>query len=120
MHIQALVLTFLGLWRSIGCVPLNAGRIAFPSHDSHVIAKSPGIAASRHLTERSAVQSTENQNQENILRYANDKIRKREANSDAMLNRIISYDDDEIAKREANSDAMLNRIILYDDDEIAK
>ena len=119
MHIQALVLTFLGLWRSIGCVPLNAGRIAFPSHDSHVVAKPPGIAASRHLTERSPVQSTENQNQANILRYANDKIRKREDDSDAIINRIINYDDDEITKREDDSGAIVNAIIKYDDDEIA-
>ena len=120
MHIQALVLVFLALWTSVGCVPLNAGRNAFPSHDSYIGAKERGIAASRHLTERSPIQSIENQNEGNVLRYANEKIRKREDDSGAIVNAIVKYDDDEITKREDDSGAIVNAIVKYDDDEITK
>jgi len=101
MHIQGLVLVFLGLWTSVGCVPLNA-------------------AASKHLSERSPLQSIDNQNEGNVLRHANDRIRKREDDSGAIVNAIIKYDDDEIAKREDDSGAIVNAIVKYDDDEITK
>ena len=120
MHIQALVLIFVGLWSCTSCVPLYAGRIAFPTHNSHVRAKAQWIAASGHLTERSPIQAIDNQNQENTLRHANGGIRKREDDSGAIVNAVVEYDDDKITKREDDSGAIVNAVVEYDDDEITK
>jgi len=112
---------FLGLWVTAGCAPLYTGMDACSYSDSCIGAKTEGTEPSMHLvghdmTKRDACGAVVNE----IVRYTNDEIAKREVDNGAVVIEIVRYTNDEIAKREVENGAVVNEIVRYTNDKIVK